>query len=162
GGAGRVEDAATPAGLFRSTEGLIVGEDRVADGQGAGVEDAGPIGRPAVGDRQVGDGYRDAAVDLEDSAGVTTDGQLLGGGAVDLQVIGDVQLAAGQGDGAAQPRGEVNPVGAGQAVGVQNRLPQRTGAAVSQVQDCEGAGQGPALQGFQPGHEARSWVPSEA
>ena len=65
------------------------------------------------------------------------------------QVVRDAQLAAGQGDGAVTSRGgEADQVGAGVVVGVEDRLPQRPGAAVGEVPDREGAGDGPVLQRF--------------
>ena len=52
-----------------------------------------------------------AGFDLEDSGDVTAaDGQLVGAGAGDRQVVGDVELACGQGDRAGQPRLEVDGV----------------------------------------------------
>src|SRR3954454_12766874 len=52
--------------------------------------------------------------------------------AVDREAIGDVQLAAGQGDGAGHA--EVDRVGAGVGVGGGDRLPERVGAAVEKIE----------------------------
>src|SRR5262249_56989454 len=115
----------------------------------AGVLDAAAVVGPAVRDGQVVDGHGHAAADPEDPAGVVAaDGQYTGAGAVDRQGVGDVQLAAGQCDGAAQPGGEVDHVGAGAGVGGQDGRSQRAGAAVSEVQDREGAGDRAVLQGL--------------
>src|SRR5262245_27978455 len=156
-----VGDAPTPAFGPGSTDGLVVGDDSIGEAQTAAVvPDAATTVRPAAGDGQPVHGHVDAAADLEDPAGVVAaDCEPVGARAVDPQVVGDAQLAAGQGDGALQAAGESAHVGPGVAVGVEDRLPQRAGAAVGEVQDREGARQGPAFQGLQPGHEAPSLVP---
>src|SRR5262249_28582562 len=126
------------------------------------VEDAAPAeggalvgGHAAVGDRQAGDAHRGVA-DVEDAGGAATaDDQLVGARPVDLQVVGDAQLAAAQADGAVQPRGDVDYGGPGVGVGGGDRLPQRADAAVGQVANREGAGHYPVFQGFQPQSEAR-------
>src|SRR6516164_3569369 len=57
---------------------------------------------PAVGDRQPGDGDRRPTADGEDAAGVVAAyGQLVGPRAVDVEVLADRQLAAGERDGLA-------------------------------------------------------------
>src|SRR5262249_44636873 len=104
----------------------VVLQDITIEGQrGPGlVEDAAPAeggalvgGHAAVGDRQAGDAHRGVA-DVEDAGGAATaDDQLVGARPVDLQVVGDAQLAAAQADGAVQPRGEVDYVGPGVGVG---------------------------------------------
>src|SRR5262249_36538223 len=91
----------------------------------AGVPDAATVVRAAVRDHQVIDGSGHAAVDPKNPAGVAAaDGQYIGAGAADRQGVRDVQLAAGQADGAAQAGGEVDHVGPGVGVGVEDRLPQ--------------------------------------
>src|SRR5262249_50135099 len=90
--------------------GLVVAEDVVVevDGGAGLVHDAaaallGGIGRAlgaAVGDGQTGDGHGRPALDVEDPTGVVAaDGQLVGAQPLDVQVLGDSQLAAGQRDG---------------------------------------------------------------
>src|SRR5262249_55764466 len=117
--------------------------------QGAGVPDGATAVRAAAGEGQVVQGDGDAAGDLKDAAAViAVDGQPVGAGAIDRQGVSDVQLAAGQADGAGQAGGEVDHVGAGAGVGGQDGRPQRAFAAVGQVQDREGAGNGPVLQGL--------------
>ena len=110
-----------------------------------------PLARPSR-HRHPGDGHGHAAADVEDPAGVVAaDGQSVRARAVDGQVVRDAQLAAGQRDRAVASRGgEVDQVGAGQGVGVEDRLPQRAGAAVGEVLDRERARHGPVLQGLQP------------
>src|SRR5262249_22285257 len=143
------------AGLNRGpghAEGLIVGQHVVGEGQGAaGVQDAAAsraADNSTVGDRQPGDGDRHPAADTEDPAlEVAADGQAVGAGAVDRQAVGDAQLTAGQRDGAGQSVGEGDGVGPGQGIGVEDRLAQRTGAAVVEVHDGEGAGDHTVLQG---------------
>src|SRR5262249_1039045 len=111
-----------------------------------------------AGQGQVVDAHRRAGADLEDPAGVVAaDGQAVSAGAVDAQVVCDQQLPARQGDGAITGRrGEPDQVGAGAGVGVEGRLSQGCGAAVGEVADREGAGDGPVLQPFdaQPGRQA--------
>src|SRR5262245_32565970 len=150
-----VGDAPTPGFDPGSTEGLVVGDDGIGEAQTAAVvPDAATDVRPAVGDGQPVEGHVDSAADLEDPAGVVpTHGQPVGAGAVDRQVVGDPQLTAGQDDGAVQAGSELDHVGSGVAVGVEDGLAQRLGAALGQVPDREGAGQGPALQVLQPWHE---------
>src|SRR5262249_14390004 len=89
--------------------------------------------------------------------------QPLGARADDLQVVGDAELAAGQRDGAVTGRrGEADRVGTGAVVGVEDRLPQGSGAAVGEVPDREGARHGPVLQPFdaQPGGQGPLTEPS--
>src|SRR5207244_791916 len=65
---------------------------------GAGVSRGAAVGQPG-GDGQAGDGHIGAGLNVEDSAGVVAaDGQLIRARAQDLEVVGDCQLAAGQGD----------------------------------------------------------------
>src|SRR5262245_3215927 len=155
-GAGRVEDAADPGVTALAVAGPVGGEGAVGDGQGAGVVDAAAVFGLAVGDGQTGEEGGDAPADLEDPAGVlAADGHQLGAGAEDLQVVGDIQLATG-GDRAVRLAGEEDPVGAGLGVGVEDRLPQRSGAAVREVLDQERARHGPVLQGLQPRREVQS------
>ena len=77
----RVEDAAAEGvhddARAREADGLVVRQDGMGEGQGAGVQDAAarPNG-PPVGDGQIVDAHRRAAADLEDPAGVVAaDGQ---------------------------------------------------------------------------------------
>jgi hypothetical protein len=64
-------------------------------------------------------------------------------------MIGDAQLAGGQADRADEAVGEVDGVGPGLSVGVEDRLAQRAVAAVGQVQDREGAEQAAIFQAFE-------------
>src|SRR5262249_54094667 len=86
-------------------------------------------------------------------------GQEVGSRPVDGQVVGDSELAAGQGDGPAQSRGELDTIVLGLGVGVEDRLPQRAGAVVGEVLDQERAGDGAVLQRLQPGDVARPRPP---
>src|SRR5262249_55414569 len=99
-GAALVEDAAALPPIARGAEGLVLGHDHRAEDQAAaGVPDAAAVGGAAARDRQVVDAHGNAAADPEGPAGVAAaDGQHTGAGAVDRQGVGDVQLAAGQGD----------------------------------------------------------------
>src|SRR5262249_53614288 len=157
-----IVDAPTPGFCPGNTEGLVLGHYDMGQAQvAAGVPNAAtPVG-PPVGDRQAVDGHGHGTVDSEDAAAVVAaDGQPAGARAVDDQVVRDAQLAAGQHDGAvAGRRGEVDHVGAGLGVGVKDCLPQRTGSAVGEIPDRQGARHGPVLQGFQPGYEALALVP---
>ena len=91
-----------------------------------------------------------AGFDLEDPGDVAAaDGQLVGAGAGDRQVVRDVEFAAGQGDRAGQPRLEVDGVGAGVGVGLGDGVAERAGAAVGQGRDVEGRQDQAALQLFQ-------------
>src|SRR5262249_23927090 len=145
----------------RCTEGLVVGHDDTAEGQvAAGVPDAATVVGTTVGDRQVVDGHADAARDPEHAALVAAaDGHPFGAGPVDGQVVGDVQLAAGRGDGPAGSGGEFEAMVLGMSVGVEDRLPQRAGAVVGEVLDQERAGDGAILQRLQPGDVARPRPP---
>src|SRR5262245_11473780 len=137
-----VGDAPTPGFDPGSTDGLVVGNDSIGEAQTAAVvPDAATDVRPAVGDGQPVDGHVDAAADLEDPGGVVaTHDQPVGARAIDLQGVRDGQRSAGQGDGALQTGSELDHVGSGVAVGAVDRLGQRVGAALGQVQDREGAG----------------------
>src|SRR5262249_32208217 len=114
-GAALVEDAAALGLIAQGAEGLVLGHDHPGEAQAAaGVPDAAAVVSAAVRDRQVVHGHGNAAADPEDPAGVVAaDGQYTGAGAVDRQGLGDVQLTAGQGDGAGQPGGEVDHIGSG-------------------------------------------------
>ena len=91
-----------------------------------------------------------AGFDLEDPGGVVAaDGQLVGAGAVDRQVVRDVEFAAGQGDRAGQPRLEGDGVGAGVGVGLGDGVAQRAGGPVGQGRDVESRQDQAALQLFQ-------------
>src|SRR5262249_29644701 len=127
-------------------EGLVVGQDVVREDHGAaevlhGTPALHLIGVPAlhlgqaVGDGQVVDGdVGAAAADVKGARGVVAaDGQPVGPRPVDGQVVADLQLAR-QRDGAVQPGGEVDRVGAGVGVGGGDRRRQRAGAAVVEVQ----------------------------
>src|SRR5262249_37521265 len=98
--------ATTPAGRRADADGLVVGQDHAVEGQGAaGIQDAAPIAdRPTVRDRQVVDGDRLTRNDVKHPAlVVAADGQQVGPRAIDRQVVGDTQLAAGQADRADEP-----------------------------------------------------------
>src|SRR5262249_20708015 len=91
---------------------LIVGQEVVDEVQRrAGVQAASPlaVGRPAVFDRQSGDGDRDRLLvltDVKDAAGVVAaDGQQAGAGSFNIQALADGQLATGQRDGLAVTAG---------------------------------------------------------
>src|SRR5262249_25473505 len=99
--------------------GLVVAEDVVVEVDGGAnlVQDAaaGLLGgisracRGAVGDGQLGDGHGRAALDVEDAASVVAaHGQLVGARPVDGHAAGEIELAAGQGDGAVKAGGEVD------------------------------------------------------
>ena len=109
-----------------------------------------------------------AAADVEDAAGVVAaDRELVGARAVDRQVAGDGQLAAGQGDRAVHgPWSKRITSAPGWALASRTACAQRAGAAVGQVQDREGAGDRTVLQGFdrqhRPPRPARSAGPGEA
>src|SRR5262249_45713038 len=77
------------------------------------------------------------------------DGQLVGAGAGDRQVVGEVELAAGQGDGAGQPVVEDDDVGPGVGVGLGDGGAQRAGSVVAQGRDVEGRQDQAALQVLQ-------------
>src|SRR5262249_43225059 len=142
--AGRVEDAAAPGLTTRAAESLVGRQGAVGDGQGAGVVDRAAVLGWSVGDRQAVEDGGDAAADLEDPAGVrAADGQPVGARTGDQQAVRDVKLTADQGDGALETGGEVDDVNARLSVGVQDRLPQRAGAAVGKVGPADDPGQGP-------------------
>src|SRR5262249_19565957 len=120
--------------------GGVAGENAVSDGQRPEVVDPATVAGAGVapGDRQPGEGHRLPGLDLEDPGEVAAaDGQLGGPGAVDLQVVGDVDLAACQGDGAGQPVVEDDGVGAGVGVGLRDGGAERAVAAVGQGGDVE-------------------------
>ncbi len=91
-------------------------------------------------------------LDVEDLAGTApADGQFAGAQPLDRDVAGEVQLAAGQGDGLAfELAGEGDGVAAG---GVGDLLPERSGTAVIGVADDERAEQGADLQRVERGGE---------
>src|SRR5262249_26381356 len=101
-GEGAVPHRHRPApvvGQAASGDGGVSGEHAVADGQRPEVVDAAAGAGVAPGDRQAGQGHLLAGLDLEDAGEVAAaDGQLVGPGAVDLHVVGEVEFAAGQGD----------------------------------------------------------------
>src|SRR5262249_10780534 len=104
----------------------------------------------APGDRQAGDGHLLAGLDLEDAGEVAAaDGQLVGPGAVDLDVVGEVQFAAGQGDRAGQPVVEDDGIGAGVGVGPGDGGAERAGAPVGQGRDVERRWDDAAVQRLQ-------------
>src|SRR5262249_40695406 len=129
-------------------------QDAAAGGDGAEVT-GNAVGGLAVGDGQVLDRHvGGGAADAEDPAGApAADGDLLGAGAFDGQVVGDVQLARGQGDGAAQVVGEADQVRPGVGVGGADGGPQRAGAAVGEFGHGVGAGDRPVLQALQAKQE---------
>src|SRR5262249_16803760 len=124
----------TAVAVAADAEGFIVRQDVVGNGQvGAGVEDGATPGRrtdhPAVGDRQAGDGGRPPGADVKEPAGVVAaEGQLIGARALDVQVLAERQLAAGQGDGLAAQAGVEDDLVT--ALGVGDYRPQRPVAAV--------------------------------
>jgi hypothetical protein len=127
-----------------------VGVGVVQDAAAVAAEGDGGInpGLP-VGDRHPGHGHRPAQ-DVEDPAGiVAADRQPFGARTLDVEVVGDLQLAAGQGDGPVQTGGEGDHVGAGVGVSVDDGLAQRLSAAVAEVQDRECAEHGPIFQAIQ-------------
>src|SRR5205085_9602482 len=132
----------------RGTDDLVVGHDGLGKGQGAGVRDpAAPQQAVTVGDGQAVDAHRRPAADPEDPTGVATaDGQPAGARPVDPQIVRYGQLPGRQGDRAPQPGGEGDDVGTGVGVGGRDCRPQRVGAAVGEVLDREGAGDGAILQ----------------
>src|SRR5262249_13069075 len=116
----------------------------VVDPAAVAKDDVGP------GDRQAGDGHRLAGLDLEDPGDIAAaDGQLVGAGAVDLDVVGEVELAAGQGDRAGQPVVEDDHVGPRVGIGPTDGIAERAGAPVGQVRDVERRQDQAALQLFQ-------------
>src|SRR5262245_51211306 len=154
----RVEDGAAPGVVAVAALGLVGRQGAVVDDQGAGVVDSAAVFGVAVVDGQTGEQGGDAAADLEDPALVlAADGHQLRAGAADLQVVGDIELATG-GDRAVRLAGEQDPVGAGLFVGVLDRLPQRSGAAVREVLDQECSRHGPVFQGLQARREGQSSV----
>src|SRR5207244_6791431 len=115
-GAGRIEDAAaqsiaTVAALGNRrvvaapghADGQVVGNNVVAKGQDAAIENAAPFVATIVRavtyglagfDGQIGNRYNGARIDLEHSAEVVTaHGQLVGAEADDAQVVGTYYLA---------------------------------------------------------------------
>ena len=129
--------------------GGVAGEHAVADRQRPEVVDAAAVAGAGIapGDRQAREAHRLAGFDLEDSGDiVAANGQRVGAGAVDRQVVRDVELAAGQGDRAGQPRLEDDDVGAGEGVGLGDGGAERAGAPVGQRGDVEGRQDQAALQ----------------
>jgi hypothetical protein len=146
-----VEYAAALRQITWSAEGLILRHDHLAQAQAAArVPDAAAIGRKAMRDRQVVDGHGNSAADLDDAAGVVAaDAQPVSAWAVDGQIVRDAQLTGGQDDRAVASRGgEGDQVRAGEGVGVEDRLPQGTSAALGEVIDHESAGDCPVFQPF--------------
>src|SRR5262249_21398203 len=98
---------------------------------GAGAQDGAAIVDPGVAaaERQAGDAHIEVGdADVEEARQVVAvDGDDAGPGAADVHRVGDRDLAAGQGDGAGQPGGEDDVVGAGGGVGVEQRLAQAAG-----------------------------------
>src|SRR5437867_837490 len=88
--------------------------------------------------REAGDGHsrRRAPLDVKDSARVVAaNREFFGAWTGNSQVIGDVQLAAVEGNGPVKLRREGNLVGARGSVGVENGLTQRTRATIARVAD---------------------------
>ena len=127
---------------------LASDDDRPGVVHAAAVPAAGGI---AIRDRQAVEGGCHARSDAEKTREllVAADGQLGGAGAGDRQVVRDVQLAAGQDDGAGQPRLEDDAVGAAVGVGLGDGVAQRAGAPVVQGRDGESRQHHAALQLFQ-------------
>src|SRR5688572_33328696 len=97
------------------------------EGQRAGVQDAAALANgPPVADGQAVDAHRYAAADPKDAAGVVAaDGQAIGAGAFDGQVVRNAQLSTSQRDGAVtRLGGEADQVGARSTVGLHDRLTQ--------------------------------------
>src|SRR5262249_1802715 len=101
-GIGLVEDA-TPGRIpVAGAVHLVVSEDAAGNGQFPGaIVDARAVDRPTVCNRQSGDGhFRFGVGDIEHTAGViATDGQVRRTKPLDIHVLVDDQLAAGQRDG---------------------------------------------------------------
>src|SRR5262249_39166512 len=109
--AGLIADSAAPAVTAAvSALGSVTGQDDVGEGQAAAVvQDASAHVGKSVSDCQIVDDHPIAAADLEDPAAVVAAyGQEIGTRAMDSYAVGDVQLAAGQGDGAKQAGGEAD------------------------------------------------------
>ena len=161
-GQGRAEDIRDGAAAAIEADDLVVGQGHVGDDQVAAViEDAAAQGDGAQGAHHRGSGgaaisdrqtseldVRRAAADVKHPGGViAANRQVVLAPTLDRQVVRDAQLAA-QRDGPMQATGEPDQVGTGVEVGVEDRLPQRIGAAVGEVVDREGAQDGPILQPF--------------
>src|SRR5262249_8352215 len=130
----------TLVGQATAHEGGVAGEDDVAERQRPEVVDPAAVAAAGVapGDRQARDGHRLAGFDLEDPGDVAAaDGQLVGPGAVDLHVVGEVELAAGQGDRAGQPVVEDDDVGPGVGVGAGDGVAERAVTTLGQGRDVE-------------------------
>src|SRR5262249_19658547 len=134
-----VEDAAALA-----VGGQVSAEHAVLDGQPSVVEDATAVGGQAVGHGQARDVDRRPAGPGEDAVGAAggpAHGQEVGPRSLEVEVAVQVRQGTGQGDGAADLYGD--GVVAGGGVGVEDRLPQRAGAAVGQRRHGEDGGHRP-------------------
>src|SRR5262249_52513688 len=110
---------------------------------------------PAIGERQPGDGDRHAAADGKDLAGlVAADGQLVGPQALDVEALGEGQLAASQRDGLAVEAGVEDDLIP--ALGGGDHCPQRPVAAVGWARDRPGARYSPLFEGFDLRQESPS------
>jgi hypothetical protein len=151
-----VIDATAEPVAARGADGLVVGQNTVGDGQrSAGIVDTGPVSGPAVRYGQVGDvNERGAAADLEDAVGViAADGQLIGIQPLDIQALGDHQLAVQRDGLAGQATIEVDGVTAlsGGNLTAQGAVAGNAGVGV--VGDRQCAGHDADFQGFESGHD---------
>src|SRR5262249_49391213 len=107
---------ATLVNQAAAVEAGVAGENALSDRHRSEVVDAAAALVPGNG--QAGDRPCPAGFDLEDPGEIAAaDGQLVGPWAVDLHVVGDVELAAAQGDRAGKTVVEDDDVGAGVGVG---------------------------------------------
>ena len=166
-GAALVQDTAparngTVAGGNGVGDGHIAGEGHGAEVQGgtAFVQDATPAALDvpldkAIRDRQAGDGHSRPASEVKDPAGgIAANGQFLRAQPLDVQVLGDRQLAVRQGDRVAcELLGELDRV-AGTGAG-DHGAQRPTGAIVERARDRQRAEYGAIFEGLQPRHKAR-------
>ena len=155
----RVEDAAAEGvhdgADARDADDHVVRHDGVGESQGAGVQDAAapPTARPWVTVRPSMLTATPLPIWKTRLASLPLTASRPAPGPSIRQIVRDVQLSAGQRDRAVTGRrGEADQVGAG-VLGVRDGRPQRADAAVGEIVDREGAGDGPVLQPFdaQPG-----------
>src|SRR5262249_18217438 len=140
------------------SEGFIVGEDIVGEGQGAAhVQDAAAAGAGSqpVFNRQAGNGDGDRLLvlaDIKDPAGlVAADGQQAGARSFNIHALAYGQLAAGQRDGLAVQAGSEDD---GVAIlGLADEVAQRPGTLVQGVGDRQGAENRAVFEYFEPWHE---------
>src|SRR5262249_50526266 len=140
-----------------AAERLVMRENVVSEGERSFVPDAGTAGvvigsaiwcDPSLCDRESCNGGAPALADVEDPAAViAADGQQARSRSLDVELVIDLQLAAGQRDRL--------PVEAGvkydhvAAHGIVDRIPERSRPAVQVVQDRQGAEDGPVFEDFE-------------